>query len=245
MNIISNDKLIQRNARIAQITGLGGLAILLIGVYILFTKQNEITLIWGTVIAGFLLSQVGIYFTNRWGRVPRPDQHLNNALKGLDSNYTIYHYKSPTSHLLIGPAGLWVLIPHYQRGTITYEKGRYRQKGGGLALGYLKIFGQEGLGRLDLEVEAEKEAITKFIKKKMPDKELPTVQAALVFTDERTVLDVEDAPIPTLPAKKLKEFIRKAAKAKTLSAERVREIREVLEGTTEIVTEKEDAVESD
>ena len=245
MNIISNDKLIRRNARIAQITGLGGLVVLLIGIYVLFTRPNEIAIIWGTVIVGFMLSQVGIFFTNRWGRVPRPDQHLNSALKGLDSNYSIYHYLSPTPHLLVGPAGVWTLITHYQHGTITYERGRYRQRGGGFVLGYLKVFGQEGIGRPDLEVETEKEAVTKFLKKRMPDKEIPPVQAALVFTDERANLETDDAPMPTLTSKKLKEFIRKTAKAKPLSTVHIREIREALEGTTAIFSSKEDTAESD
>jgi hypothetical protein len=188
---------------------------------------------------------VGIFFTNRWGRVPRPDQHLNTALKGLDSNYSLYHYRAPTSHLLVGPAGIWVLIPHYQRGTITYENGKYRQKGGGFVLGYLKIFGQEGIGRPELEAEAEKEAIFKFLKKKMPDKEFPPVQAALVFTDERAVLETDGAPTPTMQSKKLKEFIRKKAKTKSLSMDRIREVREALEGTTAIFSAKEDAAESE
>jgi hypothetical protein len=245
MIIITNDKLIRRNARIAQVTGLAGLVILLIGMYVLFKYPTEFTLIWGTVIAGFILSQVGIYFTNRWGRVPRPDQHLDKALKGLDSNYTIYHYSGPTPHILVGPAGLWALIPEYQRGTIIYEKGKYRQKGGGFVLGYLKIFGQEGLGRPELEAEAEKEAIQKFLKKKMPDKELPAVQAALVFTDERAVLETDEAPTPTMESKKLKDFIRKKAKSKSLSMDRIRELREVLEGTTSLYTAKEDTAESE
>jgi hypothetical protein len=245
MNIITNDKLVRRNARIAQFTGLGGLIILLVGMYVLFTRPTDFTLIWGTVIAGFIISQVGIYFTNRWGRVPRPDQHLDAALKGLDSSYSLYHFTGPTPHLLVGPAGLWALIPEYQRGTIIYANGKYRQKGGGFVLGYLKIFGQEGLGRPELEAEAEKDAILKFLRKKMPDKELPPVQAALVFTDERATLETDDAPTPTMASKKLKEFIRKKAKAKSLSPDRILEIREALEGTTSIVTTKEDAAETE
>jgi hypothetical protein len=244
MNIISNEKLIRRNSRIAQITGLGGLVVLLIGMYVLFTRPNEFTLIWGTVIGGFILSQIGIFFTNRWGRSPRPDQHLDTALKGLDSNYSIYHYRTSTPHVLIGPAGIWVLIPRYQRGAISYEKGRYRQKGGGFMLGYLKIFGQEGIGRPELEADAERDSFIKFLKKKMPDVELPPVNVALVFTDERTELQTDDAPFPTLSSKKLKDFIRKTAKAKSLSAERVRTVREAIEGTSAIFTSKEDAAES-
>jgi hypothetical protein len=40
-------------------------------------------------------------------------------------------------------------------------------------------------------------------------------------------LDVEDAPILTLPLKKLKEAVRKAAKDKPLSPEQIQEINEL------------------
>lgn len=230
MNIISNEKLIKRNARLAQITLLGGMLILFGGIFVQFRDPTQIWIIWGSLVVGFIMAQLGVYFTNRFGRSPRPDEHLNAALKGLDGNYSLYHYKTPTSHLLVGPAGVWVLLPRYQRGTITYEKGRYKQKGGGLLLGYLKIFGQEGIGRPDLEVDSETESITKYLKKLMPEQEPPPVQAALVFTDERAILDAEDAPIPTLPAKRLKEFIRKSSKGKTLPPLKVKEIQQAIEG---------------
>ncbi|MGE5222897.1 MAG: hypothetical protein ACM3PY_10675 [Omnitrophica WOR_2 bacterium] len=229
MNIISNARLIRRNARIAQYSGLAGMIILIAGMYVLFRYPGQFGIIWGTVLAGFILSQVGIYFTNRWGRNPRPDQNLNNALKGLSTDYSLYHYVTPTSHLLVGPAGVWVLLPRYQRGTITFEKNRFKQKGGGFLLNYLKIFGQEGLGRPELEVEAEKEAVTKFLKKHIPEDKIPPIQAALVFTDERAKLEnLEEAPVPTLPKSKLKEFIRKSAKTKSFSMDRVNEINHVI-----------------
>ena len=63
-------------------------------------------------------------------------------------------------------------MPYYQVGKIVYEKNRYKQKGGGFMQKYLRIFGQEGLGRPDLEAPAEVEAIDKFIKKNIPDVEI-------------------------------------------------------------------------
>jgi hypothetical protein len=229
MNIISNEPAIRRNARIAQFTGLAGLIVLLVGIFLFFTPPEQFAIIWATVLVGFILSQIGIYFTNRWGRRPRPDEHLNLALKGLEGSYSIYHYVTPTSHLLVGPAGVWVLLPRYQRGKITYEKNRWRQRGGGFFLAYMKIFGQEGLGRPDLEIEAETESIRNYLAQKLPEDEIPEIQAALVFTDERAELDVNDAPIPTIYAKKLKEVIRKATKNKPLTNEKVRLIQQAIE----------------
>lgn len=228
MNIIQNDAVIRRNAKIAQLTGFAGLGVLLVGVYFFITQPEQFALIWGIVMVGFIMSQVGIYFTNRWGRRPRPDEHLNSALKGLDNNYTLYHYSTPTSHLLVGPAGVWVLMPKYQRGTITYENGRWRQRGGGFFLGYMKIFGQEGLGRPDLEVASEIESVKRFLEKKLPDQEIPTVEAALVFTNESAELKAEDAPAPTVSPKKLKELIRKSAKSKPITNDKAREIQQAI-----------------
>jgi hypothetical protein len=230
MNVMTNQALIRRNARIAQFSGLAGLAVLLGGMYFLFVQPEQFAIIWLMVLLGFILSQVGIYFTNRWGRRPRPDERLNQALKGLDHNYTIYHYTSPTSHLLVGPAGIWVLLPRYQRGTITYEKGRWRQKGGGIGLAYMKFFGQEGLGRPDLEINAEVDSVEKFLKKNMPEQDIPPVEAVLIFTNEKVNLqDVDDAPTPTLQPKKLKEFIRKQVKARPVSTDKIRQVKALLE----------------
>ncbi len=244
MNIITNEKLIKRNTRIAQIVGLAGLVAIIASMVLLFTMPEQIGITWGVLLVGFLLSQVGIYFTNRWGRRPRPDEHLTNALKGLGKDYALFHYTTPTPHLLVGPAGLWVLLPHYQRGTITYERGRWRQRGGGFLLNYMKIFGQEGLGRPDLEVEAETESIQRFLRKLMPDAEIPPVQAALVFTNEAAnLVNLDEAPVPTLPAKKLKEFIRKTAKTRPLSTVKVKEIQDVLLGAVTGVEVREEAEE--
>ena len=232
MNIISNDKLIKRNSRIAQITGLVGMGVLVVSMVLLF-KYNQnptfLNLSWALILAGFILSQVWIYFTNRWGRRPRPDEHLNLALKGLGSNYNLYHYKTPTSHLLVGPAGIWVLLPRHQRGKIVFEKGRFKQKNLGFIQGYLKIFGQEGIGRPELEAVMEVDAVKKFLKKKLGEVEIPPVQAALIFTDERAFLEIEEAPLPIMPPKKLKEFIRRAAKQKPITALKLSEIQAVFD----------------
>lgn len=229
MEIVTNETLIKRNARIGQIAMLAGLAVLVGGMFLSFQSPEMFSLSIAALFVGFILSQVGIYFSNRWGRQPRPDQILDLALKGLDSKYTLYHYKTPVSHLLVGPAGLWILIPKHQRGTITYSNGRYRQKGGNL---YLKIFAQEGLGRPELEVSAEKESLVKFLKEKLLEEDMPTVRSALVFTHANVNVDVsqeDDPPAETIPVTKLKDLIRKEAKTKQLPLEKAKELRQIIE----------------
>ena len=99
MNHISNEKLIRRNARIAQVSMIGGLLILAGGMFVSFRYQDQFAITLGALLVGFLLSQVGIYFSNRWARRPRPDEILDQSLKGLDNKFTMYHYTTQVSHL--------------------------------------------------------------------------------------------------------------------------------------------------
>ena len=226
MDITTNERLINRNARIGQITSIIGLVVLAGGMFISFTRPEYFTISLIALLVGFGLSQIGIYFGNRWGRRPRPDEILNTALKGLDGRYSLYHYSTPTSHLLVGPAGVWILMPRQQAGTITYDesKKRWRQKGGNL---YLKIFAQENLGRPDLEIGSELHAISSFLEKNLPEEEVPDVNAALILTNEKVVVDADNAPAPTLDVRKLKDFIRKTAKGKPISSNLVDDVKEV------------------
>jgi hypothetical protein len=226
MEIITNDQLVRRNARIGQITSIGGLLVLAGGMVISFSRPELFFLSMAALLGGFTLSQVGIYFGNRWGRRPRPDELLNQALKGLDGRYSLYHYITPAAHLLVGPVGVWALMPRNQRGTITYDNGRWKQKGGNL---YLKIFAQEGLGRPDLEIASEINAVQRYLNDILGEEEkVPEVQAALIFTNDNVEVLADDAPVPTLQIRRLKDFVRKTAKSKPISMEKAKEIQESL-----------------
>lgn len=227
MKVITNDKLINKYARLGKFLNVAAIAILFGGMAVTWLRTDLFYLSMIALFAGFVLSQVSVYFINRWGRRPRPDELVTNSLKGLTNEYSLYNYTTAVSHLLVGPAGIWVIIPYYQRGTITYEKNKWKQRGGGLGLSYLKIFAQEGLGRPDLDSQSEMEKASSMLKKVL-GVENPTVQSVLVFTDKRADLHVENAPIPTLASGDLKDFIRKAAKEKPLPSETIDKIRSVL-----------------
>jgi hypothetical protein len=228
MKIIKNEKLIKRNARIGQYTSLGALAILGVGMYISFTRPE--LFIWAVValLAGFTLTQIGMYFGNRWGRSPRPDERLDAGLKGLTKDYSLYHWKTPVSHLLVGPAGIWVLMPYHQRGTVEYRKNRWRNTGGGFLQGYMRIFGQEGMGRPELEATSEINSLRKTLAREMEEDEIPEIKAALVFTTEGVEIQAEDAPTPALPIKKLKDFVRQRAKEKPITPADLENVKAIL-----------------
>jgi hypothetical protein len=227
MKIISNDKLINRYSTLGKYLNIAALVVLFGGMALTYFRADLFYVALIALFTGFILSQVSVFFINRWGRVPRPDQQITSSLKGLTNDYTLYHYNTPVSHLLVGPSGVWVLLPYYQRGTITYEKNKWKQKGGGIGLAYLKIFAQEGIGRPDLDVKSDVEKITSFLTKTLAS-EIPPVSSALIFTDKRADVQADNAPIPTLTADKLKELIRRQAKENPYPIDLLGKIKNIL-----------------
>jgi hypothetical protein len=228
MKIIRNEALIKRNGRIGQWTSLGALAVLGAGMYLSFSQPSLFVYSIGALVLGFTMTQVGMYFSNRWGRSPRPDEQLDAGLKGLPGDVTLYHYAAPAAHLLVGAMGIWALIPYHQRGTLTYEKNRWRLRGGGFMQRYMTIFGQEGLGRPDLEAASQIEAVRSHLARKMEAQEVPPINAVLVFTSDGAKIEASDAPLPAVQLKKLKDFLRQKSKQQPTAAEAISSVKESL-----------------
>lgn len=224
MKIIKNEKLIKRNSVIGQWTSMGALAVLGIGMYISFTKPALFTYSIICLMLGFIMTQVGMYMGSRWGRSPRPDEKIDSGLKGLHSEFTLYHYSTPVSHFLAGPSGLWALLPYHQRGKITFTKNRWKMSGGGFLQGYMRIFGQEGIGRPDIEAENEVRVLKSFFAKHMDEADIPEINPILVFTSGEVELESGDSPIPAMKLKQLKEFMRQGSKNRILSSGQIAEI---------------------
>lgn len=211
MKVVSNTKKIELNKKIGKYSTIGGLVILGIGLYINIAAPEEIWISFGALIIGFAISQLGIYYGNRFGRSPRPDELLTSALKGLSEQYTLYHYTTPVSHALVGPAGIWTLLLYPQAGKITYDpaKNRWIHKGSNI---FMKIFAQEGLAKPEIEAKYSIDDLNRYVTKLVGGKELPPVQAMAVFYGKNVELDVANAPIEAVALDKVKDNFRKKAK---------------------------------
>ena len=229
MRIIKNEKLIERNGKIGNWTSIAALAVLGAGMYISFAKPALFTYSVVCLVVGFIMTQIGMYMGSRWGRSPRPDEKFDTGLKGLHSEFNMYHYASPVSHLLVGPSGVWVLLPYHQRGTISFEKNRWKMKGGGFLQGYMRIFGQENLGRPEFDAENEVLALKKFFAKKLDESNVPEIKPVLVFTNDEVELNTGESPIAAMKLKQLKEFMRQGGKNRTLSNDQIKTLTDVLE----------------
>jgi hypothetical protein len=229
MEIFVYERLIQQRSKIGKYASIAGLAILALGLVVSIAYPQYVYLSFITLIAGFILSQIGNYNLMRWGRKPRPDTVLDDALKGMERKWRIYHYYLPAAHVLIGPGGLYVFALKTQGGKISAQGARWKQK---LGLGRaLFFFGEESLGNPAADLDIEMRKLARFINDKRPDLSNVTLRGAVIFTNPRVELDVTEPTIKVLLPKNVKAYVRATAgpSEKYLSAEQRRALLELFD----------------
>lgn len=233
MRLVTDQKLVDRNAKIGKYSLQAGL-VLLVGALVIdiygFTQpQNSMILVYALTafFIGLMLTNVSAYFNNRWGR--RPDKGLTDALKGLDDRYTLCHYRLGAAHVLLGQNGATVLLPKYQPGAIEYAlvKGRGRWQAPGARRGPLGMFTNDPVGDPVAEAADEVRSLKTFVKKHAPDVELEP-QAIVVFMHPQAEISADEAPLPVMHVKQLKDHIRRLPKEAALPAETLAKLDEDL-----------------
>lgn len=94
--------------------------------------------------------------------------------------------------------------------------------------GYMRLFGQEGIGNPEAEAGAEMDSLRKFFNREMQGAEIPDIQVVLVFTNDQVELDAGESPTPALKLRQLKEYIRQKVKEKPLGRITLESIKSVL-----------------
>ncbi|MFZ3071491.1 MAG: hypothetical protein WA110_10275 [Anaerolineaceae bacterium] len=209
MKLIINEPLIKKNKTIGQVATFASLAVLVLGLVFAFGKDmTKILWSYAALIVGFVLSQVGMFFTNRYGRTPRFDEIFASAFEKLRHDYSFYVFSSPVPMVLLGPCGFWVPVPIVAGGKISYQKNKWRQEGGNFMM---KFVGQEGIGKPDQDAKADVEALQKYLADKgIPIDQQPPIRHILVILMKNTELgDVSQAPIPVVELQDLKRYIRR------------------------------------
>lgn len=225
MIISNNTKLINRNKKISQAVLYMSLALLVLGLVWSLTSPTvtQTQFSYLILIPAYILVQVSIYMANRWGRSPRPDEIITQSLKGLPDQYTLYNYNAGIPHLLVGPAGIWIIKPYYQTGVITFDaaKGKFTQKGGPFIIS--KLFAQENLPDILHDSRLVKRQFSAFVEKNRLNFSVEP-QIANIFYSEKADIMARNAPEPTMSSVKFKDFIRNQAKQNPVSNEGIKEI---------------------
>ena len=202
MKIYRNATLITRNGRIGFISTLLGPVVLAVGASLVITGGG-LGLSLLVLLLGFIIYQVGQAF-QRFGR--GADKDFDVALKKLPDTYALYHFTSPVSHLLLGPAGVWILIPRYGKGKVTYDTDRSRWKLKPKNL-MARLFGG-GLARPEMEIISEADALDRYLQKHWTGSDHPHVNAALVMMDNDIEIEAEGSAVPTLHLTKVYGYMK-------------------------------------
>ena len=214
MQIYRNDQFIQRRAKLGRYANLGGMGILLLGLIVNLTRQMEgLILSMLALIVGFVLYQVGMYYTLRFGRPDRPDQVLLKALKGFDNRYYLFQFTSPAGNVLVTPNACLVLTIKMQGKSIRYQNGKWKHTSGWQGI-FLGLAG-DSLGNPSREAAGEVEVLRRYVAKQLPGVEVP-IQPVIVFGNARAEVEAGDSPVPALHFKKLKDWLRGPGKSGSL-----------------------------
>lgn len=206
MLILRDEARIQKLKRRSQQLSLIGFLFLAAGLVILFLPlENPFIFQTLALITGWIISQIGIYLSHRYARSPRPDEVLDDAVKGVARDGRMYHFLLPAPHVLLTRFGPIVFVLKFQTGEISVAEDKWKQKG----IGFRRFFGQEGLGNPAREAETMIESLANYIRKYAPDIKELDIGAMIVFTSKNIKnLDVKNSTIPAMHYSKVKGFLR-------------------------------------
>lgn len=209
MVVIRDDERIGRLKKRSQRASLIGMLILVSGFVVVFIDvQNALIVQFvqlGALLAGFLLTQYGIGLQHYYGRSPRPDEVLDDAVKSAARDGRMYHYVLPAPHVLLTRAGPIVFVLKYQVGNISAVGDQWRQTD----IGISRIFGRGGIGKPAREADDMIAALASYIRKNAPDLEELPIAAMILFTSKDIKnLDVAESSIPAMHFSKVKGFMR-------------------------------------
>lgn len=209
MIILRDEKRIARMRRISQITSLTGIAALVVGMIIAFTNPEQLFFYeLLALIAGWTLSQVGIYLGHRYLRRPRPDEAIDREVRRVAKNGRMYHYLLPAPHVLLTPQGIVIFVAKFQGGKISVVNDKWKQTGLGF-LNMRKLFGGEALGNPTKDAEFMVGAVANYLRKHAPSVEEVPMAPVIVFTSDGTQsIEVQNSSVPVVHYKKLRGFLR-------------------------------------
>jgi len=205
MRIEINSRRVQRNRRLATITFLLTLGVLVGGFIVinlpLFTGEapNSILLLLQTLLLplAFILTVTSVRLTNNWARQPYPNLAINEGLKGVSKKSVVYHYHhSPAEHILIAPQGVFAIVTRWHSGEHSNEGSNWSTKRGFLGR-FASLIRMDGIGNPTEDAQRAAQHAEKLLQKVDADVE---VQPLIVFLDPKAELEIEDPDVPVLYA---------------------------------------------
>ncbi|HDD24352.1 MAG TPA: NERD domain-containing protein [Chloroflexi bacterium] len=221
MRVLDNESHIRVSRAIGQYATPIGLIALAVGLFISFSHPDWLVLMMICLLVGFTASVVGGFFLDRYVGPLAHHTTLAAALKGLTNQYILLQYqKLPASHILLEPGGITIFVLKAQGGEISYqENGRWKHRQRGKF--FRQFAGQETVGSPHAEAEYRVKKMRQWLTKQVGENDEQSimdvpVRGVIVFTNPDVILNAEGAPVPALPARKLKAWLRGPGKLNPL-----------------------------
>lgn len=201
--IVTNTPLVERNARYGRWITTASLIVILAPLAFtlpsLFSGKNDLPtdqlfIMYGALILGLVLSNVGGYFLNRWGL--KYYEAVGNALKGTDKKYRLYNYSLPVNNVLLTPYDVTVLLMKNLDGKIYANQNGWRMNVG--ILRFLRWFSTEQLGDPTKDLEAQKEKMMAFINERLGAGVKPPMDGLIIFTNPKAEIEITNVDLPVI-----------------------------------------------
>lgn len=258
MKIYRNLAEIKRKESLGRRITLGGLAVLFVGLLASFTPNwfppDEVPanaliafvqsywayISFGSLALGFLASNLGSYYINRFAprrwpdskRIARPDELVEQNLKGFDDKYSLFLWSLPDApYVLAGPGGIQVFVVRGDKGQVQVAGDRWKEP---FSIGRIfTAFTREGLGNPGREVEETKQKVRELLQAGESNGELSAqagaipIDGAVVFVNPAVNLQLDNPSVPVAPVSQLKKLIR-TTKSQQMSNNDLRAITDYL-----------------
>ncbi|MBI1277200.1 MAG: hypothetical protein GC179_03635 [Anaerolineaceae bacterium] len=226
MRIETNNELVKRNRRTANILFFFSMGVLIAGFLVAnlqLTAKDGLTLAlsvilpWIVLPVGFISTLISVRMTNLWVRQPRPEKAIPAGLKGLSKRSVLYnYYHFPARHVLVAPQGVFAIVTRYQDGRYIVDGDKWQSPGGPFAaIG--RFFRRDSIGNPSADAVKAAEFVKGLIGKTLPDVE---VQPLIIFVDPKARLEINNPTVPVLYADEnkepnLRDFMRQLSQKET------------------------------
>lgn len=231
MRVEINESLVRRNRRLAQWLFFISFGILLAGLFIINTPPASpetagLSFALSALVlpVAFISTMASVRMTNLWVRPPRPENAIQEGMKGIASKAVMYsYYHLPARHVLITPQGVFAIITRFQEGRYSVEGETWKSHRNPLS----RLFSLIRLDQIGNPTEEARKAgahVQALIDPIAPDIK---VHPLIVFFDPRAQIEVVNSSIPVVhtdPKRplSLKEYLKSLPKnAPTLTADQI------------------------
>lgn len=118
-----NTALVKRNDYFGRGMIILGLSFVIGGFLYSFEDPDAFVVLSVVLVAGVILSQVGLMIYSRWGSKPRDYEILGSVLKGFSDHHILVHYTLNARHTFVCSGGISNLIPIRDPGEVSSQNG--------------------------------------------------------------------------------------------------------------------------